>query len=207
MKTRRGLRAAVIVLTALAIAACGDDDSDEPAPPPAPPPEETRHRVPELSPGWKVHVNRAGGFALGIPPGWKAEDKRASTSVRSFDRLVAVSITPDRTPEALEIPLEDFASRALVALPGFERELDPGPPRRFRGRYQGVEVRAAGTAAESGVRQHVRLVVLRRDAIATFTVVIAVSTRPSARPSNRLAERMLRTLRSRPIRSSGGQSP
>jgi hypothetical protein len=155
--------------------------------------------VPDLPGGWKVHVNRPGGFALGVPPGWKAKDEGTSTSVRSFDHLVAVSITPDRTDEALAIPLEDFATRALIALPGFERELEPGPARRFRGRYEGVEVRAAGTAAETGVRQRVRLVVLRRDAIVTFTVVLAASTRPSARASNRLAERMLRTLRSRPV--------
>jgi hypothetical protein len=195
-----------IALTALAlgIAACGDDDSDEPAPPPPTPPTETRHRVPDLPGGWKVHSNRAGGFALGAPPGWKAKDQGMSTSVRSFDHLVAVSISPDRSPEALEIPLEEFATRALSALPGFEGELDPGPPRRFRGRYEGVEVRAAGTAAETGVREHVRLVVLRRDAIVTFTVVLAASTRPSARASNRLAERMLRTLRSRPV---GAPSP
>jgi hypothetical protein len=196
--------AAPFVVAALAFGVIGcDDDSESPAPepepPPAPRPVETRHKVGDLPGGWKVQVNQAGGFALGLPPGWNAADRGISTSVRSFDRLVAVSITPDRTAEALEIPLKDFATRALAALPGFERELEPGPARRFRGRYQGIEVRGTGTAAESGVRQRVRLVVLRRNAIVIFTIVIASSTRPSARASENLAERMVRTLRSRPI--------
>jgi hypothetical protein len=198
------IRATAFVLAVVAFWMVGcDDDAESPAPepepPPAPRPVETRHEVPDLPGGWKAQVNQAGGFALGVPPGWKAADRGISTSVRSFDRLVAVSITPDRTAAALEIPLKDFATRALAALPGFERELEPGPDRRFRGRYRGIEVRGTGTAAESGVRQRVRLVVLRRDAIVTFTIVVASSTRPSARASENLAERMLRTLRSQPI--------
>jgi hypothetical protein len=194
-----GVRWCALALALVIVGCGGDSEPPEPEPPPAPPRVERVHKVPDLPGGWKVHVNRAGGFALGVPPGWKTKDEGISTSVRSFDRLVAVSITPDRTSEALEIPLKDFAARALAALPGFERELKPGPPRRFRGRYEGIEVRGTGTAAQSGVRERVRLIVLRRDAIVTLTVVLAASTRASARASDKLAERMLRTLRSRPI--------
>jgi hypothetical protein len=53
--------------------------------------------------------------------------------------------------------------------------------------------------ARTGVEQQVRLLVLRRDSIVTFTIVVAVNVKPAARPSERLAERMVRTLRSRPI--------
>ena len=200
--TRRRL-AAVLAALALPLVGCGDDDSDEAQPPPPPPPpSETVHKVGDLPRGWKVHANRAGGFALGVPPGWDATDQGISTSVRSFDRLVAVSITPDRTTDALEIPLGDFATRALGVLPGFEQPLDPGPTRRFRQRYKGAEARASGKA-ESGVPQQVRLIVLRRDSIVTFTIVFAANAKPSARPSERLAERMVRTLRSRPIGAAG----
>jgi hypothetical protein len=192
-------------MAALAVALSGcDDDSDDAATTtttPQPRPEETFQEVPDLPPGWKVHANRAGGFALGVPPGWKPDDRQASTRVRSFDRLVAVSIAPDRTVEGLEIPLEDFATRTLAALPGFEGELDPGPSRRFKHRYNGIEVRAAGKA-ETGVREQVRVVVLRRDEIVTFTAVMAVNAKPAAHASERLAERMLGTVRSRPIRAA-----
>jgi hypothetical protein len=197
--------AALGALAALAVALSGcDDDSDDTATTttaPQPRPEETFQKVPDLSPGWKVHANRAGGFALGVPPGWKPNDRQASTEVRSFDRLVAVSITPDRTVEGLEIPLEDFAIRTLAALPGFEGELDPGPSRRFKHRYKGIEVRATGTA-ETGVREQVRVVVLRRDEIVTFTAVVAVNAKPAAHASERLAERILGTVRSRPIQAA-----
>lgn len=201
-------RTALGALAALAVALSGcDDDSDDTATTtttttPQPRPEETFQEVPDLPPGWKVHANRAGGFALGVPPGWKPDDRQGSTQVRSFDRLVAVSITPDRTVEGLEIPLEDFATRTLAALPGFEGELDPGPSRRFKHRYNGNEVRAAGKADETGVRQQVRVVVLRRDEIVTFTAVMAVNAKPAAHASERLAERILGTVRSRPIRAA-----
>jgi hypothetical protein len=193
----------VLVALALAIAGCDNDSDDsDTTTTPAPRPEATFHKVPELPPGWKVHANRPGGFAFGLPPGWKANDRQTSTRVRSFDRLVAVSITPDRTVEGLAIPIQDFGRRALAALPGFSSQLDPGPSRRFKHRYEGSEVRAAGKA-ETGVREQVRVFVLRRDEIVTFTAVMAVNLRSSARPSERLAERMLRTLRSRPIRAAG----
>ena len=208
MTCRRGTIVGVLVVAlSVAIAGC-DDDSDESeattTTTPAPRPEETFQKVPELPPGWKVHANRAGGFALGVPPGWDADDRGTTTRVRSFDRLVAVSITPDRTAEGLAIPIEDFAGRTLGALPGFEDELDPGPSRRFEHRYKGSEARAAGKA-ETGVREQVRVVVLRRDEIVTLIAVMAVNAKPSAHASERLAERMLGTLRSRPVGAPGSE--
>jgi hypothetical protein len=206
MRLPRGVACALAALV-VAIAGCDDDSGDaETTTTPALRPEETFQNVPDLPPGWKVHVNQSGGFALGLPPGWKANNRGTATGVRSFDHLVAVSVTPDRTAEGLAIPIEDFAKRTLAALRGFEDELDPGPSRRFKHFYKASEVRAAGTA-ETGVREQVRLVVLRRDEIVTFTAVMAVNLKPSARPSERLAERMLRTLRSRPVGGAGAQEP
>ncbi|HSI80290.1 MAG TPA: hypothetical protein VK919_06520 [Solirubrobacterales bacterium] len=197
-------RAAVAVLMlglAAALGGCGDGDAngdgEDPAPPPPPP--ETLHRVPELPARWRVQVNRPGGFALGVPPGWRARNRGATTLVRSFDRLTAVSIVPDRTDEAIELSPSDFATRAFSALGGYAGDPEPGPERRFEHRYEGVELRARATAEETGVRQRVRLVVLRRGRHATFTVVIAQHLR-RGRESGRIAERMLGTLRSRPVR-------
>jgi hypothetical protein len=200
-----------VVAALVAIAGC-NDDSDGSAPAPAPEPKleqaprraETAQPVPKLPPGWKVHANHPGGFAFGLPPGWKPRNTGKRTLVRSFDRLVSVEITSDRTVAGLDTPLDAFATRALAALPGFGLELEPGRPRRFRHRYKGVEARASGVAARTGVSLRVRLVVLRRDSIVTFTAVIAANAKPASRPAERLAERMLRTLRSRPIRAPEG---
>jgi hypothetical protein len=38
------------------------------------------------------------------PRGWKVDDRGKGSLVRSFDRLVALSIVPDRSHEALEVP-------------------------------------------------------------------------------------------------------
>jgi hypothetical protein len=191
----------VLVAIAVAMAGCDDDSdvSETTTTTPAPRPKETFQKVPELPPGWKIHANRSGGFALGVPPGWDASNRGSATRVRSFDRLVAVSITPDRTAEGLAIGIEDFASQTVGALRGFEQELDPGPSRRFKHAYKAAEVRAAGTAT-TGVREQIRVFVMRRDEIVTFTAVMVINAKPSARASERLAERMLRTIRSRPPR-------
>lgn len=195
MRARATLVASLLALSLL-VAGCGPDAEDADPEPPPPPPE-TAHQVPDLPDRWKVHVNRAGGFAFGLPPGWRARDRGTSTLVRSLDRLVAVSIVPDRTRAAIETPLGDFARRALIALPGFEGELEPSRERRFRHRYQGIRVQARAVAARTGVRQRVQLIVLRRGRQATFTVVIAASVRGGG-ASEGVAERMVRTLRSRP---------
>lgn len=195
---------AALILAALAlVAGCGGETEDEG-------PErmlrlpETADPLPKLPARWEPHLNRSGGFAFGLPPGWDIRDSGISSLVRSFDRLVAVSITPDRTSQALELPLEDFATRTLAALPVFDGEVDAGPARRIPHRYRALRIEATGTAAESGLRQRIQLIVVRRERRATFTVVIAASADRRARPSERLAERVVETLRSRPVTLSPG---
>jgi hypothetical protein len=190
------LRATLTLLVTLSLSAigCGADGGPEPSPPPP----ETPHSVPELRDAWEVHVNRGGGFALGLPPGWRARDRGTSTLIRSADRLVAVSIVPDRTREAVEIPLREFAERALAALPGYEGELEPARVRPVRHRYDGVRATTRAIAARTGVPQRVQVVVLRRGRHVTFTVVVAANVE-GGRPGERVAEQMVRTLRSRPV--------
>jgi hypothetical protein len=190
------------LLVALALAGCdGSDDEPQPQPPPPPrpPPEETVHQLPKLPDDWERHVNRAGGFAFGVPRGWKVSERGDGSLIRSFDRLVAISIVPDRGDGALEIPVDQFATRAAEALPGFRKRLRVQGEGRFQHRYEGAEVRAVGTA-EGGIDQRVSVIVLRRDQLATFTVVIAKNEREAAGPSKKLADRIVETLRSRPPR-------
>ncbi|MGH2987945.1 MAG: hypothetical protein ACRDLO_14840, partial [Solirubrobacterales bacterium] len=172
---------------------------EPPPPPPPPPPKETVQQLPKLPGDWERHINRAGGFAFGVPRGWKVSDRGDGSLIRSFDRLVAISIVPDRSGGALEIPVGQFASRAAEALPGFRNPLRLKGEGRFEHRYEGAEVRAVGTA-KGGIEQRVSVIVLRRDEVATFTVVIAKNQREAAHPSKKLAERIVETLRSRPPR-------
>ena len=197
-RVRRTLASTTFLLAL--VSGCGSESaSREPAPRPA----ESLDELPKLAPGWEPHVNQAAGFAFGLPPGWSARDRGTATLVRSADGLVVISIAADRTREALALPLEDFASRALAALPGYEEPLDPGEPEPFRHRYAGVAVTARGTAARSGVEQRIRLVVLRRAKLAALTAVVAVNSGAASAASERVAERVLASVRSRPIGAAG----
>jgi hypothetical protein len=190
------------LLVASALAGCGggrDQPTPEPAPPP-PSPRETVDRLPTLPEGWKRELNRAGGFAFGVPPGWEVEGRGRGSLVRSFDRLVALSIVADRGPEALEVEVRDSARRAAAALRGYRQ-----PPRvqtvlPFEHRYEGAEARALATA-RAGVDQRVSVIVLRRDRVTTLTTVLAANAEREAGPSRRLALRVVETLRTRPPRA------
>lgn len=197
MSRRRTLAALLLAIT---FAACGgSDDEPEPAPAPEPAPRETVDELPRLPDRWSAYVNRRGGYALGLPPGWSADRRRASTLIRSFDRLVAISVGSDRSDGGLEVPTSDYAARAAEALPGFEDGLRLKGMWRFDHRYDAARVKAEGVAA-GGIDQELSVIVLRRDRIATLTIVIAANAKPAARRSNRLARQVVETLRSRPPR-------
>jgi hypothetical protein len=195
------------LLVSLALAGCDDaDERAEPEPSPPPPPKETIDYLGKFPDDFERWVNRAGGFAFATPRGWKVDDRGKGSLVRSFDRLVALSIVPDRSPEALEVPVDQYASRAAEALAGFRDGLRVNGKARYEHRYDGAEVRATGTA-RGGVDQRVSVIVLRRDDLLTFTVVLAKNAEEAPAPSKRLADRVIETVRSRPPRGRGDGKP
>ena len=196
--SRRPALAAVAV--AVALAGCGgSDDEKSPSPPPKPPERkrETIDHLPKLPHSWHKFVDRRGGFALGLPRGWKAKTTSNGALVRSYNHLVAISIAPDRRPVAIDEPLDDFASATTAKLRGFRGGLHRRAVRRFGHRYSGAEVRARGTA-KGGVEQRISVIVLRRDRVALVTAVIAANRKHSADRSLHLAKRVVGTLRTRP---------
>jgi len=183
---------AALCLLAPAAAGCGDDD--EPAPPERP--RETVDRLPKLPEGWKPYVNRRIGFAIGRAPGWRAETRGAATLLRSPDRLVAISISADRTLEAVGFPLDDYVVQAAEALPSF-RKLKVGKPRPFRHEYLAQAVGATGV--RDGIRQRLLFVALRRRGVATYPVLVARNDERKSGYYYDEALRMVRTLRGRPM--------
>jgi len=183
---------ALIILTpAAGLGACGGKEE-----PTITQPVETVDEPAELPKRWTRHVSRTGGFSVGVPPGWKARDRDRTTLLRPEDRLVVVSITADRSADALRVGLDDYAQETAKRLPGLQK-LKLNSPVPFEGaRYPGFAVRGKGTA-KGGVRERLLVVVMRRSDLAAYAALVASNARAPAR-RERKAKRILRTLTGRP---------
>lgn len=181
------------------IAGCSEDaDSGDSS---APRTAETADPPAKLPAGWRTEVNRAAGFTVGVPPAWSARLGGGTSVLSSPDELIAISISADRTDEALEAPLEGFATATARGLGGFEH-LKLLSTRRYEGAaYPGVEVRARGTRRETAVPQRIELVILRRDQIASYPVLAAINDRRSS-PFAEQIDRIVGSLRGRPVEVS-----
>ena len=165
---------------------------------PKPPPKETRDPLPDVHPEWERFVNERGGYALLLPRGWEANRRGPQTLIRSFDRLVAISIAPDRSAAALATPLEDYATNTAGALRGFEGGLRVDGSRPLRGGpYDAAEVFGTGRSRD-GVDQRVSVIALRRHGLVTVTAVLAANAKRAARESARVGRRVIATIRTRP---------
>lgn len=187
------------LLVAAAPAGCGDRGGDaEEALPPAPA-KETADPLPDLPKGWSKEVNHDAGFAFGLPPGWTATEREGPSLVRSPDRLVAVSLTADRTDNALGPAFDQYTSATAADLERVFSDLDPGRPQPYSHHYRALAVEASGRARESGVRQDLLLVTLRRSKLAAFTALAAVNAKRQPKEHMRQAERIISTIRGRPV--------
>jgi hypothetical protein len=176
--------------SALMLGGCVVDEKDEP-----PPPVETSEPLPKLPREWSREVSRSAGFAIGVPPRWTASERRRSALFRSPDRLVAVSVSADRTVEGLAVPLDEYATRVADALRGFSN-LKVGKSRPFRAHYEAVAVPATGDA-KGGVPQRLLVVVERRGGLVTYTLLVARNAKVGAGAHGDEIRRMVRSLRGR----------
>jgi hypothetical protein len=187
-------------VAALLLGGCslGGDDSD----PPPPRPPETTDKPAKLPPGWGTYRNRLAGFTIGIPPLWSVEPSGASSVLTSPDKQVAISVSADRTDEALGVPLERFAAGTAQSLSGF-KDLKARPPKPYRAHYPAEAVRATGVLEKNGVHQRLALVILRRENIAAYPVLAAANTGRRT-PFARQIDPIIRSLRGRPVEAAGG---
>ncbi len=202
------------LVAGLVLGGCGGDEDG--------PPEIKVDRLPEkgehvgkLPQGWTVERNQAQGFSLGAPPGWRSggdclrggAKAGPLTILCSPDKLVTLSITADRTDDALELTAEEFAVQTAESLAKSYDGLKQKPPKPVKGHYEGASIKASGRAAATGVDQDVEVVVLRREGAATFTALIAANADKPTGPAKELADRALSTLRSRPVQAPSGGPP
>jgi hypothetical protein len=136
-----------------------------------------------------------------VSPAWTTETSGSSTLLRSPDQVVAISVSADRTDEALATPLERYASAAAENLDGFTglRVLSTGP---YDAHYPAAVARARGTLTSSGVKQRLSLVVLRREGVAAYPV-LATRNAGVRSPFARQIDPIVRSLRGRPVEGSG----
>jgi len=196
----------VLMLGAVLLAGCGDDAEETSTTGPPPKPEKAE-QVQGLPAGWTIERNPAQGFSLGAPPGWrqgtdcfaKGGVELPTTILCSPDKLVTLSISADRTADALELDPKEFAARTMEGLGDSYDGLQSSKPKPFKAHYPGAIVEGTGTAAGTGVPQDVSVVVLRRDDVANFTAVIAANAGQPTGLAAGLAEDALTTLRSQPV--------
>lgn len=156
---------------------------------------------------WTELINREAGFSIGIPPGWTESplDGAAGSMLRSPDDLAAITITADRSRGAQELPLREFARRTAEALGsdiiGSERfrDLEIFAPGEFGHRYDARAIRALGTPEGTDVRERVLVVVVRREGLATYVVVVRENDERESELADRdTVKEIIRSLRGRP---------
>ena len=189
-------RLVLLAVVAGLLPGCGSDDA---APEPVERKDEKADKLPKLERGWEEYVNADAGIAFGRPPGWAAKDPGAVTTMTAPDELVSLTVTVDRTNDALGGEPAAFAAQTAELLPGYRKALEPGKAKRFDHPYDGAIAEAEGVAKKSGVRQRVRVIVLERKGVAVVTAVIAENAQEAAAKAEaEQAQDAIGTLRTRP---------
>jgi hypothetical protein len=160
-------------------------------------PVETADRA-ELPRSWSRHTNFDAGVSLGLPPNWRAKDRGIRTVAQSPDQLLAITVTTDRTDEAIAIEIHDWARRVADALPGFEELSGGSEPRPFEHPYPAVAFDGA-EGDVGGPAKDLLLVALERDGLVKVTALAAWNSAKTPRGDIRTALRVLRTIRTRPV--------
>ena len=175
---------------------CGSDEG--PRAPDVERAEETFEKPPKLPRGFDVYENRTAGITFGRPPGWDVAEDGVLTVIRAPDELVVLSVSVDRTGEALAGEPGSFATETAKLLPGYRRPLDPSKPKPFEHRYPGSSVTAEGIA-DGGFEQRVEVIVLEREGAAVVTAVVAENAEEGARAEVRQALESVASLRTQPV--------
>jgi hypothetical protein len=188
-----------MAVAALALAGCGGgtdlhpNTKPESAQPPAP-----------LPAGWHHYRDYVSGFSLGVPPGSRAERRSDALRIGSPDRLVAVSVTADRTDATLAVPLDRLATASLSGLPGYDQHLRGTEPVPLGGTpLDSAQTTAVGVARATGVPQRVTVVALRRDHLVNYTTVVAANARSTPAYDTAQALQIGRTIRDVPPAAGG----
>jgi len=189
-------RIVIVVVAALGVlqAGCSDDEESEiskvgvergdaPARPP---------------PGWKTVSNSFAGFTISAPRTWTAAGTRRRTVIRSDDRLVAVSISADRTARGRELSARRYARRTIRTVPNFVGIVGKRVSRIAGSRYESAVLTATGTVSPSNLSQRISVVIFRRPGRVTYGALVFRNAGVKPNFNEPTIQRMLRSFRAQP---------
>lgn len=185
------IRAIVLVgslaIVAISVLALAGGDSEEGGAPPLEPPPETVDAVSALPSGWKVSDNRVIGVAVGVPPRWRGRTEKNQTLLRSPGSAAVVSVTADRTANALRADLADYALEVAAQIGGPDAKVAEAPRPAL-----GYEA----AAARSGKTE---VIVVRRPELAAYPMLVARNPKVKAGELDAIVEVIVASLRGRPV--------
>lgn len=192
-------RIVAVVALALLQAGCGNNEEGktrtiavERSDPPAQPP-----------PGWRTVANPAAGFTIAAPRTWAATGTRRRTVIRSDDRLVAVSISADRTAPGRKLSAKQYARRTIRTVPNFAGIVGKGVSRVPGAKYESALLTATGTVNPSNLSQRISVAIFRRPGRVSYGALVFRNAGVKPRFNDRTIERMLRSFRAQPPRRPG----
>jgi hypothetical protein len=197
---RVAVATALIVIVAVAVVAIVRSDSDdEESTPEQPPPAETADPLPSLPSGWGKAASAGGGFALGVPPGWSEKSAGESVTLKSPGSTVVIRVTADRSAEALDSSLDEYATSLLEELGASKSPASADSFEPVSG-YELASVTGRQPAAEGGTKgDRLEVVVVRRPELASFPVLVASDAGVKAAELEPIVARVVASLRGRPV--------
>ena len=201
---RAVLIAATVAITCfagLAIWQLGENDNDSGVHETLAPPPETADPLLELPRGWTKTANGAGGFALGVPPGWSAKAAGAKTTMKSPGSGVVVSVTADRTDEALDTELDAYATGIAERLAEGGAPVAAETPKTLGPGYEAAAVTVPAAAGSGGRGPRLRVMVVRRPELAAYPILVASNSAVKPGELDPIVSKLVVSLRGRPVTS------
>ncbi len=183
-------------LLALALLGSGCGDDEEKAKGKSPP--ERADAPAKPPPGWRTVRNARAGFTFAIPTRWAASSRRGRTTTRSDDRLVAVSISADRTARGRGLSPAQYARRTIRSVPNFAGTVGKRVSHVPGSRYDSAVLTATGTVSPSNLSQRISVVIFQRPGRVSYGVLVFRNAGVKPRFNDRTIDRMLRTFRAQP---------
>jgi hypothetical protein len=189
-----------LALTVVIVGAGCGSSGDSGSPPPDPASERADHPAKPPA-GWRTVTGGQAGFTIAVPRGWSVHKHGAVVRIRSDDKLLAISITADRSEPGRDTSARAYAEETMRKLPGFTRPLKPHDAKKVRGSpYKSERVDGQGSLRSNHRSQVVTVAGFHRSGQVTYTVVAFRNATVLPRFHQRELTEALATFRAMPPR-------